>query len=131
MVPTATGIAFSINQGETFVDSQSFSINAAWVDHKCYLPVFIQSDAGKKVLISNQIPLYQIHVSGDANGDKNVDILDVSFLVNYLYNGGVRPDPSAAGDPNEDCLISISDVVYLINYMYFGGPEPLRGWKID
>jgi hypothetical protein len=131
MVPTPTGISFSINQEETLVDSQSFSINAAWVDTNCYLPVFVQSDAGYKVLISNQIPLYQKHVSGDANGDGIVTNSDVVFLTNYVFYAGREPNPSASGDPNEDCVIDMADVVYLIDWLYLGGPEPLRGWEID
>ena len=134
MVPNATGVLFTINQGETFVDSQSFSISAAWVDNKCYLPVFVQSDASgpaKKVLISNEIPIYQRHVSGDANGDKVTTISDVVFLSNYMYYSGPQPYPSASGDPNEDCIIDANDLVYLVQYLYGGGPAPLRGWEID
>jgi len=134
MFPNYTGVLFSINQGATFVDSQSFSCSTAWVDSKCYLPVFVQSDAPKpnqKVLISNQIPLYQKHVSGDANGDKITTISDVVFLSNYMYYSGPEPYPSASGDPNEDCVIDAGDIVYLIDYLFIGGPAPLRGWEID
>ncbi len=134
MVPSATGVPFSINPGETLVDSQSFSINSGWVANKCYLPVFVQSDAAtraKKILVSNQIPLYQKHVSGDANGDKVVTISDVVFLVNYVFFHGIEPSPAAAGDPNEDAVTDVGDIVYLIEYLFHLGPAPLRGWEID
>ena len=134
MFPSASGVLFTINPGQTFVDSQSFSINSGWVDNKCYLPVFIQSDVpglAKKVLISNEIPVYQRHVSGDANGDKVTTISDVVFLINYVFYHGPQSYPSASGDPNEDCVTDVGDVVYLIDYLYRGGPAPLRGWEID
>lgn len=67
------------------------------------------------------------YVAGDANRDEIVDIADVVHLINYLYRGGVAPDPLAAGDPNADCVVDIADVVYLINYLYRGGPAPQPG----
>ena len=131
MVPNPTGISLTINQGETVVDSQSFSVNTAWVDSNCYLPVFVQSDNGHKVLICNEIPLYQKHVSGDANGDRATTMSDLVFLINYVFYHGPQPYPSASGDPNENCVTDLGDVVYLIDYLFHGGPAPLRGWEID
>jgi hypothetical protein len=131
MLPNHTGVSFSINQGETLVDTQSFYIDPSWEDHHCDLVVFVQSDKTVNVLISNLIPLIQQHVSGDANGDGAVTVSDVVFLTNYVLYGGVEPRPSASGDPNEDCVIDVADVVYLWNYVFLGGPAPLRGWEID
>jgi hypothetical protein len=131
MLPDNVGVGFWVDQGETFVDSQSFYIDPSWVDYHCELVVFVQGDKGKNVLISNLIPLYQTHVSGDANGDGAVTVSDVVFLTNYVLYGGVEPRPSASGDPNEDCVIDMTDVIYLINYVLYQGPTPLRGWEID
>ncbi|UCB52453.1 MAG: hypothetical protein JSV10_10830 [Candidatus Zixiibacteriota bacterium] len=132
MLPDHNGLSFWVNQGETFVDTQSFYINPAWEDHHCNLVVFVQSDKEVTyVLISNQIPLFQKHVSGDANGDGAVTVSDVVFLANYVLYGGAEPRPSASGDPNEDCVIDMTDVVYLWDYVFLAGPAPLRGWEID
>ena len=134
MFPSASGVLFTISQGQTFVDSQTFFINSAWVDYNCDLVVFVQSDVAnylKKVLISNEIPLYQRHVSGDANGDRTTTMSDLVFLINYVFYYGPQPYPSASGDPNENCVTDLGDVVYLIDYLFHGGPAPLRGWEID
>lgn len=131
MLPGYGGISFSINQGETFENTQSFYVNSAWVDYKCELVVWVQSDAGWLVLISNLIPLYQTHVSGDANGDKKVTVSDAVWLTNYVFYGGPQPHPSASGDPNEDCVTDIEDIAYIIKYLFEDGPAPLRGWEID
>jgi len=64
-------------------------------------------------------------VCGDADGNANINILDVTYLINYLYKGGPPPDPEEAGDANGDGNINILDVTYLINYLYKGGPEPV------
>lgn len=63
-------------------------------------------------------------VRGDANGDMAINLLDVTFLIRYLYKGGPAPDPYA-GDVNSDGSINLLDIMYLINYLYKGGPPPL------
>ena len=67
------------------------------------------------------------HRSGDANGDGNIDIFDVSYLISYLYLGGLSPNPDVIGDTNGDCTINLFDITYLINYLYNEGPPPLHG----
>ena len=61
---------------------------------------------------------------GDINGDAEVDIGDVVFLLNYLYREGPPPQSPEAGDINGDCLVDIGDVVYLINFLFRSGPAP-------
>jgi len=131
MLPDYQGTGFWVNQGGSFVDSQSFYLDPSWVDHNCELAVFIQSDKDTTVLISNLIPLYPTHLFGDANGDGAVTVSDAVFLTNYVLYSGPEPEPSASGDGNEDCVIDVQDVVLLIDYLYQGGPPPLRGWEID
>lgn len=65
-----------------------------------------------------------VYVSGDANGDGEIDIADVVYLINYLFLGGSAPEPWQAGDANGDGAVDIADVVYLINYLFIGGPPP-------
>ena len=62
---------------------------------------------------------------GDADYDKDVDVGDVVYLINYLFKGGPEPYPMVAADVNGDCERNISDVIYLINYLFKGGP-PLQ-----
>ncbi|MCP4633301.1 MAG: hypothetical protein GY855_10280, partial [candidate division Zixibacteria bacterium] len=62
---------------------------------------------------------------GDLNGDGKIDILDIVFLINFKYKGGLEPDPQYSADVNSDTNIDILDIVYLINYKYKGGPEPV------
>jgi len=63
-------------------------------------------------LAGNEEPTYQ---RGDVNHDGNVNISDVTALIDYLLN-----DASAApaeADMTEDGLINISDVTALIDYL--------------
>jgi hypothetical protein len=68
-----------------------------------------------------------LFVPGDPNGDKVVDVGDVVYLINYLFQGGISPSPQASGDVNEDCVVDVEDVVYLINYLFKGGAPPGQG----
>jgi len=65
------------------------------------------------------------YVCGDADRNMSINILDVTFLINYLYKGGPAPEPEEAGDANGDGNINILDVTYLINYLYKGGEPPI------
>ncbi|MEW5922461.1 MAG: M20/M25/M40 family metallo-hydrolase [Candidatus Zixiibacteriota bacterium] len=64
---------------------------------------------------------------GDVNGDWGLNILDITYLINYLYKGGPAPIDMNNGDLNGSCVINILDVTYLISYLYKGGPAPLAG----
>jgi hypothetical protein len=63
---------------------------------------------------------------GDATNDETYNILDITYLINYLYKGGGPPAPYAvcSGDPNANCVVNLLDVTYLISYLYKGGPVP-------
>lgn len=63
-------------------------------------------------------------VCGDADGTSVVTISDAVFLINYIFAGGVAPDPLMSGDADCSEAITISDAVYLINYIFSGGAAP-------
>lgn len=65
------------------------------------------------------------YICGDADGSEAINLLDVTYLINYLYKGGPAPDPIEAGDADGSSAINILDVTYLIRYLYKGGPEPV------
>ena len=64
------------------------------------------------------------YICGDADCDKAVNILDVVYIINYIYKNGTEPDPLDAADVNSDTYINILDVVYVINFIYKSGPVP-------
>lgn len=64
-------------------------------------------------------------VCGDANGSDNVNILDVTYIISYLYKGGPEPDPLISADANGSGTINILDVTYIISYLYKGGAAPI------
>jgi len=61
---------------------------------------------------------------GDPNNDGNINILDMVYIVNYLYKSGQEPIPLASGDVDSLNGITINDIVHLVSFKYCGGPDP-------
>jgi len=65
-------------------------------------------------------------VCGDANNDGLVTIVDVVYIINYLFRAGTPPVPVVCvGDANGDGQTSISDVVYLNGYILKSATPPV------
>lgn len=64
-------------------------------------------------------------VCGSIDGDEEIDLLDVLYLINYLYKGGPPPLPYGAGDIDGDGFMNLRDGTYLLKYLYKGGPPPV------
>ncbi|MFH2049315.1 MAG: PKD domain-containing protein [bacterium] len=65
------------------------------------------------------------YMVGDANGNNIINILDIVYLIEFLYKNGPAPDPFAAGDANYTITVNILDIVYLIEFLYKDGPAPI------
>ena len=77
--------------------------------------------SANKVITINEVTAF---VCGDADGNGAVNILDVSFVISYLYKGAPAPSPSNRADVDHSGAINILDVGYTVNYLYKGGPAP-------
>ncbi|MCK4606674.1 MAG: VCBS repeat-containing protein, partial [candidate division Zixibacteria bacterium] len=65
---------------------------------------------------------------GDVNGDckELIDIADLVYLVDYMFNSGPEPPVMEAGDcDGSGGIIDIADLVYLVDYMFNEGPPPV------
>ncbi|HVP35722.1 MAG TPA: dockerin type I repeat-containing protein, partial [Terriglobales bacterium] len=62
---------------------------------------------------------------GSVNGDDQIRVADVIYLINFLFKGGPEPIPvKSCGDVQCDGKINVTDAIYLINYLFKGGPPP-------
>ncbi|MBN2227862.1 MAG: hypothetical protein JW763_10930 [candidate division Zixibacteria bacterium] len=63
-------------------------------------------------------------IQGDVYGDVNIDgeanLLDILFLISYLYDTppGPAPDPFELGDINVDGYVNLLDILTLIDFVY-------------
>ena len=68
-------------------------------------------------------------ICGDVDGDSEVVIADVVYLINYIFRNGTPPqcpEPYVScADVNGDGEVTVADGVYLINYLFRNGPPPL------
>ncbi len=64
---------------------------------------------------------------GDANMDGEVNVGDVVFIINYIFNGGPGPILPNWADVNVDCQVNVGDAVSMINYIFRGGTAPALG----
>jgi len=67
---------------------------------------------------------YGHFVNGDASGNDAINVLDISYIISYLYKGGPAPINDIAADANCDGGLNILDVTYIISYLYKGGNPP-------
>ncbi|MCK4462592.1 MAG: SBBP repeat-containing protein, partial [candidate division Zixibacteria bacterium] len=76
-----------------------------------------------------------IGIRGNINYDPGdvIDISDLVYLVDYMFNGGPQPvcweeanvDGSGDGPPDGPEDIDIADLVHLVDYMFNQGPPPV------
>lgn len=112
-----------------FVDSgngvavYSFTPDASQLD-QVYAVTFTVTDALGTFTTED----HHLHVidfmRGDANGDEELNMLDIMHIINYLYKAGPDPIPMDAADANYDTTINLMDASYLMDYFYRGGPPP-------
>lgn len=73
-------------------------------------------------------------VRGDANADGQVDVSDVTFILDYLFSGGAAPPCRDAADADDDGVLLISDPIFLLSALFLGGPgvpAPEGGCGVD
>jgi hypothetical protein len=68
---------------------------------------------------------YRNWVCGDVNGDGvNVNLTDLTYLVNHLFLGAPPPPDEQAADGNCDGHLNLTDLTLLVNYLFINA-EPL------
>jgi hypothetical protein len=63
-------------------------------------------------------------VCGDANDDEICNLLDITWIIDYLYAGGPVPNPIQMADVNNDGTVNLVDITVLIEFIYLAGPAP-------
>ncbi len=61
---------------------------------------------------------------GDANNSGDVNVTDLTYMVNYIFKGGPPPPIHDIADVNSSGDINVADLTYMVNYVFKGGPEP-------
>jgi len=62
---------------------------------------------------------------GDPDESGAINILDMTYIINYIYENGPAPNPVESADVDSSGAINILDITYLIVYLYLSGPAPV------
>lgn len=90
-------------------------------DYDVAVTYFVGSDPFEEHVYCTMIG----HTSGDANFDGAINMLDVTYMIAYVYMSGPAPIPiSETGDVDGNGFYNILDIVYYLNYLYKNGPAP-------
>ncbi|HDS01378.1 MAG TPA: hypothetical protein ENO22_12250 [candidate division Zixibacteria bacterium] len=84
--------------------------------------------------LRTDIGIYEVHyLVGDSNGDKQLNISDVFFLIKYVFQRGPVPDPFYSGDFNCDRRLNLSDIMEMMNYIFANGFGPCANvdWPLE
>ncbi|MDX9856959.1 MAG: glycosyl hydrolase [candidate division Zixibacteria bacterium] len=120
----------------------TINLGASWAPLGTGLPVIpvhdLAFDPGTRLLAAGTHgrSMFTIDLGGCCTGQSGnvndniagtVDLSDLIYLVNALFQGGPLPPCSAAANVNGDsnCDIDLSDLVFLVNYLFMGGPAPM------
>ena len=101
----------------------------AWPDQNYVQPVENAGTYNVKITFNKEtkevkceLTPVDVVVRGDVDGDMNVNIADVTALIDYLLSGQTAP---AAADCDQDGNVNISDVTCLIDFLLSGNwPAP-------
>ncbi len=73
------------------------------------------------------LDIYVWKFYGDVNYDGKVNLLDIIYMIRYLYMDGPEPIPERrVGDTNCDYRINLNDITAIIDYLYVS-LDPLCG----
>jgi hypothetical protein len=64
------------------------------------------------------------YICGDVYADGAINLLDIQFLVNFIYYSGPDPEHIESANVNCDARVNMLDVLYLIAFIYENGPAP-------
>jgi len=68
---------------------------------------------------------FENYTCGDLNHDGNSgNILDLNWIIDYIFRGGPTPAPMQAGNVNCQPGVNTVDLNYLVNRIFRDGPPP-------
>ena len=53
-----------------------------------------------------------------------INVLDLTYLVDYMFRGGAVPPDMNLADLTNDGNIGILDLTFMVDFIFRGGPPP-------
>ena len=74
---------------------------------------------------SSQTVDIEMYKCADVDVTNEINIADLVFMVEYMFNSGPAPEYLISGNVNAIDEIDIADLVFLVDYMFESGPDPI------
>lgn len=114
--PHVTGVVALLKQKNPGLNPENIKNILKYNSIDLNLPENIQGSGQVSALES----VFSGFIRGDVNRDRNVDLSDAIFLLDYLFNEGTEPSCFDSSDANDDGIVDISDAVRIL-LVLFGG----------
>ncbi len=63
-------------------------------------------------------------IRGDADLSHQINVADLTLMVNYIFKGGAPLPCMEEGDVNADGIVLVDDLTLMVNYIFKGGLPP-------
>jgi hypothetical protein len=131
LTSSGPGCPFTVNPEADTLDPYSFIDLLVTIDGTAFAAcdsetlqcnlIFQTNDPDESQVM---VPVTIWALRGDADDDGVMNIVDVVFLLNYIFVAGPPPNPPCLGDVDKDGDVDSDDALYLISYLFLGGPPP-------
>ena len=109
------------------IDSLSLGGIGATIDTTSFLSnklqLYTASTSYTPIVFAGSMSSKEI-IRGDANYDAKISILDLTFLIDFIWRGGEGSVTVQSSDMNFDKKIDTKDITYLVDFIFRGGPAP-------
>lgn len=109
------------------IDSLSLGGIGATIDTTSFLSnklqLYTASTSYTPIVFAGSMSSKEI-IRGDANYDAKISILDLTFLIDFIWRGGEGSVTVQSSDMNFDKKINTKDITYLVDFIFRGGPAP-------
>ena len=121
------GVVERFGESITFLNCAITFPEDAYINHEEYGYFIAQGDGNRAthIIISRD---GGSSITGDVNGDQEVNIADVNAVISIILSGSGN---LTAGDVNGDHEVNIADVNAVINIILGGGPEQSEHEYVD
>jgi hypothetical protein len=104
-----------------------FSYTGTEADTGIYLAYMVVTEGEFADTTAFTIYHYDSYTCGDMDHSGSIDISDLTWLVDYLFQYGPPPITVDAGDVNCSDTVDISDLTYFVDWLFGDGPPPCDG----
>ncbi|MCH9031259.1 MAG: FG-GAP repeat protein [candidate division Zixibacteria bacterium] len=126
-----TGALLHTFTGEAAVDGFGYSVSGAGdVNNDGFADLIIGAEsndaggvnAGRAYVFSG----IACNIPGDADDGGDVNILDATYIVNYIFQDGAAPPCCNQADADGSGELNVGDAILIVMYIFQGGDPPSR-----